>query len=167
MHLQSQQGQNAWYIINAKGIRANLDKTKAIISMVEPSTKKEVQKLTRRIAALNRFISKSVECNLPFFKALSGGDKLVWGPEQSKPFRKLKNYMATKLVVTVPEPEAPFLLYMAASDRAISGVLVHEKEEGSKVIQRPVYFMSETLSGVKLNYIEIEKIAYAVLTSSR
>jgi hypothetical protein len=49
---------------------------KAIISMVEPSTKKKVQKLTRRIAALNRFISKSAENNLPFFKALRGGDKV-------------------------------------------------------------------------------------------
>ena len=41
------------YIIGPEGIRANPDKTNAIISMVEPSTKKEVQKLTRRIAALN------------------------------------------------------------------------------------------------------------------
>ena len=40
------------YIIGPEGIKANPDKTKAIISMVEPSTKKEVQKLTRRIAAL-------------------------------------------------------------------------------------------------------------------
>ena len=46
------------YIIGPEGIRANLDKMKVIITMVEPSTKKEVQKLTGRIAALNRFISK-------------------------------------------------------------------------------------------------------------
>ena len=64
------------YIIGPKGIRDNPDKMKAIISMVEPSTKKEVQKLTGRIAALNRFISKSVEHNLPFFKALRGRDKV-------------------------------------------------------------------------------------------
>ena len=56
------------YIIEPKGIRANQDKTKAIISMVEPSTKKEVQKLTGRIAALNRFNSKSLEGSLPFLK---------------------------------------------------------------------------------------------------
>jgi hypothetical protein len=30
------------YIISSDGIRANPDKTKAIMSMVEPSTKKEV-----------------------------------------------------------------------------------------------------------------------------
>ena len=64
------------YIIEPEGIRANPKKTKAIISMVEPSTKKEVQKLTGRIAALRRFISKSVERNLPLFKAQRGRDKV-------------------------------------------------------------------------------------------
>jgi hypothetical protein len=36
------QGKMLWYIIGLKVISANLEKTKAIISMVEPSTKKEV-----------------------------------------------------------------------------------------------------------------------------
>jgi hypothetical protein len=35
-------GQMLGYIIGPEGIRANLEKKKAIISMVEPSTKKEV-----------------------------------------------------------------------------------------------------------------------------
>jgi hypothetical protein len=74
--------------------------------------------------------------------------------------------MATKLLVTVPEPEAPLLLYVAASDHAISGVLVQEKE-GSKAIQQPIYYISEALSGAKLKYTEIKKIAYAVLISRK
>ena len=49
-------GKMVGYIIGPEGIRVNQEKTKAIISMVEPSTKEEVQKLTGRIAALNRFI---------------------------------------------------------------------------------------------------------------
>ena len=69
-------------IIGPEGIRANPEKTKAIISMVKPSTKKEVQKLSGRIATLNRFISKSTEHSLPFFKALRCGDNVEWGPEQ-------------------------------------------------------------------------------------
>ena len=52
--------------------------------MVEPSTKKKVQKLTGRIASLNRFISKSAERNFPFFKALRGAYKVEWGPDQSE-----------------------------------------------------------------------------------
>ena len=97
--------------------------------MVEPSTKKEVKKLTGRIVALNRFISKSAEHSLLFFKVLRGKDKAEWGLEQSKVFQQLKNYLATRLLVTVLDLEAPLLLYVAASDHAVSEVLVQEKEE--------------------------------------
>jgi hypothetical protein len=128
------QGKMLGYIIGPEGIQANPEKTKAIVSMVEPSTKKEVQKLTGRIAALNRFISKTAEHSLPFFNALRGGDKVEWGPEQSEAFQRLKRYMASKLLVIVPDPKALLLLYVAASDHAVSEVLVQGKEEGSKVI---------------------------------
>ena len=78
-------GKMLGYIIGPEGIQANLEKTKAIISMVEPSNKKEVQKLTERIAALNRFISKSAERSLPFFKTLRGEDKVEWGQNSRRP----------------------------------------------------------------------------------
>jgi len=48
----------------------------------------------------------------------------------------------------------------------VSGVLIQEKEEESKVIQQPVYYILEALSRANLNYTEIEKITYAVLISS-
>ena len=73
--------------------------------------------------------------------------------------------MASELLVTMPDPEAPLLLYVVASDHAVSGVLIQEKEEESKAIQQPIYYISEALLGAKLNYIEIEKIAHAVLIS--
>ena len=60
-------------------------------------------------------------------------------------------------MVIVPDLEAPLLLYVAASDHAVSGVLVHEKDEELKVIQQPVYYILGALSGAKLNYTEIEK----------
>ena len=65
--------------------------------------------------------------------------------------------MATKLLVIVLYLEAPLLLYVAASDHVVSGVLVQEKEENSKIIQQHIYYISEALSGAKLNYLEIKK----------
>jgi hypothetical protein len=50
---------------------------------------------------------------------------------------------------------------------AVSGVLVQEKEDESKVIQQSVYYILEALAGAKLKYTEIKKIAYIVLISSR
>jgi hypothetical protein len=42
-------------------------------------------------------------------------------------------------------------------------MLVQEKEEEGKVKQIPVCFASEALSGSKLFYSELEKIAYVVV----
>ena len=70
-------------------------------------------------------------------------------------------------MVSVLESESHLLLYVAASDHAVSTVLVHELEKESGKTQRPVYFISEALSGAKLNYTEVEKVAYAVLMASR
>jgi hypothetical protein len=62
-------------LISAKRIEANPDKIRAIREMEEPKTKKDIQKLNDRVAALNRFISRSAERSLPFFKALKGKGK--------------------------------------------------------------------------------------------
>jgi len=69
------------------------------------------------------------------------------GQEQSKAFQQLKNYLAGNLIVTVPSPEAPLLLYVAASNHVVSAVLVQENELDTKVIQQPVYYISSIVRG--------------------
>jgi len=66
-------GKMLGYVINSDGIRANPDKTKTIMTMTEPSSKKEVQKLKGRVATLNRFISRSTEQSLPFLETRWNG----------------------------------------------------------------------------------------------
>jgi hypothetical protein len=66
-----------------------------------------------------------------------------------------------------PEPRSPLLLYVSASNSVVSVVLVQEKEEDGKLKQIPVYFSSEALSGSKIFYSELEKIACAVIMAAR
>ena len=47
------------FIVNHRGIEANPDKIKAVLDMPSPSGIKEVQRLTGRIAALSRFVSRA------------------------------------------------------------------------------------------------------------
>ena len=58
------------FMVSQRGIEANPEKVQAIINMVSPRTVKEVQKLTGRIAALNRFVFRATDKCLPFFKTL-------------------------------------------------------------------------------------------------
>lgn len=47
------------FMVSQRGIEANLEKVKAILEMSLLKTIKEVQSLTGRVAALNRFVSKA------------------------------------------------------------------------------------------------------------
>ena len=58
------------FMVSQRGIEANSEKVQAILDITSPRTVKEVQKLTGRIAALNRFVSKATDKCLPFFKTL-------------------------------------------------------------------------------------------------
>ena len=58
------------FMVSQRGIDAKSKKVQAIINMASPRTVKEVQKLTGRIAALNRFVSRATNKCLPFFKTL-------------------------------------------------------------------------------------------------
>ena len=66
------------------GIEVNPEKIAAIVNMNPPASKKQVQKLTGRLAALNRFIARSAEKGLPFFRTLRSSDHLEWGQNSSK-----------------------------------------------------------------------------------
>jgi hypothetical protein len=135
--------------------------------MEPPKSRKGAQRLTRRLASLNRFISRSAERNLPFFEVLKSADVFQWGPTQQKAFEELKQYLIELTTLTPPSSGIPLMLYVAASHAAVSAALVQEKKDGQARKQVSVYFIYEVLSASKKNYAELEKVLYAVLMASR
>jgi hypothetical protein len=65
-------------------------------------------------------------------------------------------------IMSKPSPKADLLLYIVATDTAVSVVLVEEWMEADTLKQFPIYYVSEALSCSKLFYSEMEKMAYAV-----
>jgi hypothetical protein len=126
-----------------KGLEANPDKIKALVEMQDPIYVKDVQKLTGRVAALNRFIPRAAERSLPFFQVLRSAKNFQWSETQKQAFQELKDYLPNMTKLCPPEPRSPLLLYVSASNSAVSAVLVQEKEEDGKLKQIPVYFASE------------------------
>ncbi|GJR91644.1 reverse transcriptase domain-containing protein [Tanacetum coccineum] len=58
------------YKVDADGLIVCPDKVEAVLNLPSPKCLKDVQKLNRKLASLNRFLSKSAEKSLPFFKTL-------------------------------------------------------------------------------------------------
>ncbi|KAK4403977.1 hypothetical protein Sango_0766300 [Sesamum angolense] len=134
-------------MISQRGIEANPEKIKAILEMKPPKTIQEVQRLTGRLAALNRFISRSSDRGLPFFKVLKKIEKFQWTPQCQEAFEKLKEYLTSPPLLTKPKDEETLYLYLATSQGAISAVLT--REEGRDHL--PVYYVSKTLQGAEEN----------------
>jgi hypothetical protein len=129
-------------------------KIMAINDMEAPVTIKDVQKLTGRMAALNRFISRLEERGLPFFKLLKRQDKFQWMEEAERALQDLKQHLQSPPVLTALLPGEDLLLYIEATTHVISSAIIVGRSEEDRAfgVQRPVYFVSEVLSESKVQY---------------
>ncbi|XP_074346953.1 uncharacterized protein LOC141685768 [Apium graveolens] len=99
------------HMVSKRGIEANPNKIKAILNMEPPRSIKDVQKMIGRIAALGRFISKSKDICLPFFKTLKKVKDFEWKVESQEAFEQLKKYMTEDPLLAKPSPEDTLYLY--------------------------------------------------------
>ncbi|KAI3443762.1 hypothetical protein Pfo_000427 [Paulownia fortunei] len=145
------------------GIEANPEQINAILNMPPPRHIKHVQQLTGRLAALNCFISRSVDKGLPFFKVLHEGKNFEWTEECQHTFNNLKKYLVSLPLLTKPEVGETLFLNLAVATEAISAVLVREVGRP----HQPIYYTSKILQGAEQRYPNIEKLALTLITTTR
>ena len=149
------------FIVNHRGIEANPDKIKAVLDMPSPSEIKEVQRLTGRIAALSRFVSRASDKCQPFFQGPEEG--LSMDAKCEEAFTALKTYLSSPPILVSPIEGELLTLYLAMSDFSTSVVLVRDKER----VQNPVYYCSRALRGEEERYPRMEKLILALVTATR
>ena len=103
------------------------------------------------------------------YKLLKKADKFMWTDEADAALKQLKVILSSAPILAAPEPGEPLLIYMAATNRVISIVVVVERKEPGYEhgVQRPVYYVSEVLTESKQRYPHYQKIAYGVFLASR
>ncbi|XP_057452759.1 uncharacterized protein LOC130744604 [Lotus japonicus] len=141
-----QSGKFLGFMITRRGIEVNPDKCKAILEMQSPTSVKDVQKLTGRIAALSRFLPCSGNKSAPFFQCLRKNKAFQWTKECESAFQSLKEHLSSPPVLSKPVP-----------------VLLQEIKGDVKII----YFVSHALQGAEVRYQKIEKAALALIISAR
>ena len=90
--------------VSQRGIEANPDKIKAIEKIEAPRRIKDVRRLAGCVAAMSRFISKSAERALPFFKILKKAGPMEWTPEAEAALQDLKKYLSSTPILVAPKP---------------------------------------------------------------
>lgn len=156
-------GQFLGYIVSKRGIEPNLEKVDAILKTSKPESKKDIQVLTGRIAALSRFISRLTHRCKPFFTALRAKQVDFWGLEQTEALANLKKYLSSPNFLVIPHRGEPLYLYLAISTVATSAALFREENQRQEAIS----FTSRSLLDAETRYSPPEKVILALVTAKR
>ena len=113
------------FMVSHRGIEANPDKIQAILNMKPPQNIKEVQSLTGRVAALNRFVSKATDTCLPFFKVLKKAFELT--DECQRAFQDLKECLTTTPLLSPSVLGEDLYLYLVVTPHVVSSALIREE----------------------------------------
>ncbi|KAL5835807.1 hypothetical protein ACOSQ3_015358 [Xanthoceras sorbifolium] len=135
------------YLVTKRGVEANPDQLRSVMDLRSPKSIKDVQKLTGRLAALNRFISKSSEKCKPFFDALRKSKSFDWNQTSEDAFQNIKRYLENPPLLSKPKEGETLLLYLAVSETAVSANVLHKPELSGRLVKWAV-----ELSEYDVNY---------------
>ena len=161
-HFGVKAGKFLGYMVTKRGIEASPEQIKAVINLKAPTSVKDIQRLTGRIAALNRFISRSSDRCKPFYDILKKNKKFEWKEEHEKAFQELKTYLSTPPLLVKPVDAEPLILYLAVSPHTVSAVLLKDLEGD----HHPVYYVSKSLLDPETRYSHLEKLILALVMAS-
>ena len=98
---------------------------------------------------------------MPFFKVLKKA--FEWTDECRKAFEDLKAYVTMAHLLSPSVLGGELYLYLAVTSHVVSSALIREEDK----VQRPVYYTSKALRGAEGRYPQMEKLAFALITTSR
>ncbi|GKE30811.1 reverse transcriptase domain-containing protein [Tanacetum coccineum] len=153
------------YKVSIRGLKVCPDKVDVVLSLPSPKCLKDVQKLNGKLASLDRFLAKSAEKSLSFFKTLKKCMKksdFHWTTEAKKAFKQMKWLIAELPMLVAPMEKEELIVYLAAAKEMVSAVLMTERETK----QMPIYFVSRALRGPEINYTSMEKLVLALVHSN-
>ncbi|GJR07600.1 reverse transcriptase domain-containing protein [Tanacetum coccineum] len=148
------------YIVTFEGIRANLEKAKAVVNMPSPSNLKQMQRLSGKLATLNRFLSKAAKKALPCLDTLKKctyKKDFHWTTEAEEAFQAMKKLIAELPTLTALKKGEELMVYLSAANEAVSAVLLVERDGRQALI----HYVSKTLQGAEINYPPMEKLVLA------
>jgi hypothetical protein len=154
LRLRGVAGMLLGYIVSQRGIEPNPEKVSTLDWMGQIRDLKGVQKVLGCPATLSRFISWLGEKGLPLYRLLKKHERFSWTVEALEALNKLKATLAHAPILTPPRGGEPLYLYVAATTKVVSAIIVVEQtEEGHALpVQRPVYYVSEQLSETLVRY---------------
>lgn len=151
------------YIINKEGLLKDPEKVAAMIEAKRPESITEIRAFTGLVTFYGKFVPRLTEILKPIYE-VQNKDKFKWTKEAEKAFKEVKEKLAADRNLVHYNPNYPIKLVTDASDQGIAAVLLHLMPDGE---ERPITYISRTLSKAETNYAVLHKEALAIYWAIR
>ncbi len=146
--------------VNAHGLQPVERKVKAIVEAPSPSNVSELKAYLGLLNYYGKFLPNLATCLAPLYELLKKGKCWEWLTEQEEVFQHSKKLLQSANVLVHYSADKELVLACDASPYGLGAVLSHRLEDGS---ERPISFMSRTLSGAEKRYSQLDKEGLAVV----
>lgn len=135
------------YNISAEGIRAPVERVKAIQDLPLPKTAQELRRFLGMLNFYRRFIPHASEFEAPLHDAISNPilkkmQPISWTPELEEAFKTCKNSISSATLLVHPHANAPLALFTDASNHSVGACLQQLVDN----IWQPLAFFSKKMS---------------------
>ena len=140
--------------IDGEGLHPIAEKKKAVNDAPNP---RNVQELKSYLGLLNYYgnVLPNLSAELvPLYKLLRAEQKWKWSERETAAFQKLKDLLTSSQLLIHFDPQKQLILSCDASAYGIGAVLAHRMSDGS---EKPIGYVSRTLSAAEKNYSQLEK----------
>jgi len=146
------------HLIGSEGIKADPEKTQAIVNFPTPGNRKELRRFFGIVNYLGKF-SASLSENSGILRQLLGKENdWHWSTEHEEEFQRLKSIMASTPTLLPFRLGAQTMLSADASSYGL-GAAIFQQVDGT---WKPVAYASRSLSPTEKRYAQIEKEALAI-----
>ena len=136
-------------VIGSNRIEIEKKKVDRMLSWPELKNVKDVRKFLGLANYYKRFIKDFAQITRPMNILTRNDVKWQWEKKQQQAFDELKGIFTTRLVLVAPDLDKEFRVKANALNYATRGVL---SIKCSDELQRPVVFISKSLSNIERNY---------------
>ena len=146
-------------LLSQKGIGPTKDRVKAVVKAREPENASEVRSFLGMVCYSSRFIPQFSSISEPLRRLTKKHEPFVFGDEQKRAFKLLKDSIAEAITLAYFDKNAPTQVIADAGPVGLGAVLV--QKQGDSLV--PVCYASRGLTTCEQRYSQTEKEALALV----
>ena len=150
--------------LDEHGIHPTQEKVRAIRDAPEPKNITELRSFLGLINYYGKFLSNLSMTLSPLYILLNKKQKWEWSTAQAQAFKLAKEALQADSLLVHYDTEKPLILACDASQYGIGAVLSHVMPDQQ---ERPIAYISRTLTPAEKNYSQLEKEALAIIFTVR